>query len=114
MSVVRALEALERDLVAEAEHYHVPQLAKRFAGAYTGALVTSLAASGWHVAGWAALWSVLAGAGVAAWERVERSVPWSAVLAVVRDARDLADRPAPPPLAVDTPMLKAPSAPPGG
>lgn len=113
MSAVRALEALERDLRAEARHYHVPQLAKRFAGAYVGALTVSLAAAGWHVAGWAALWSLLAGAGVAAWERVDRSVPVRAVLGAVHDARDAADRAPTPPPALSTPMLKAPSAPAG-
>lgn len=112
MSAVRALEALERDLREQARHYHVPQLVKRFAAAYVGALAVSLAAAGWHVAGWAALWSLLAAAGVAALEKVDPSVPWRVVLGAVRDARDVQQRPAAPPAAVVTPTLKAPSAPP--
>lgn len=113
MSALGILRALQRDLEAEAEHYHAAQLVKRFFGAYVGALGVSLAAAGWHVAGWAALWSLLAGAGLAALEHVDASVPWRRVLSVVRDAQDAADRPPAVVPGVSTPTLRAPSAPPG-
>lgn len=97
MDTPSALAALEHDARQEFDHYHVPQLAKRFAAAYATALTVSLAAAGWHAAGWAALWSLLAGAGVAALEKLDPSVPWKAILALVQDARSVAETPAAPP-----------------
>lgn len=113
MSALGVLRALERDVTGEFEHYHGPLLVRQFASGYFAVLFGSLAAGGWHVAGWAALWSLLGGAALSALEKVWPGLPWAAVLSVVRDAQDAADRPAAAAPGVSTPTLRAPSAPPG-
>ncbi len=109
MTTLGALKEVEDDASAEFQHFRVPLLLARFASGYVAALGVSLASSGWHVAGLAALWSLLAGAGLAAVERALPSVPWAALLQVVRDAQAMARiSGAPPRPGVSTPTLKAP------
>jgi hypothetical protein len=96
VSVGSVLEALEDDAVAEFEHYHVPQLAKQFAAGYLTVLTGSLAAAGWHVAGWAALWSLLGGAALSTVEKLWPNVPWPALLKLLRDTRAVAEPTVPP------------------
>lgn len=87
MTAQSILKGLEEDAVKEFEHYHVPQLAKQFAAGYVTLLIGSLAAAGWHVAGWAALWSLLGGAALATVEKLWPNVPWAAFLKLLRDTR---------------------------
>lgn len=113
MGVLGDLESVEADLRVEFVRSHVRAHVKQFAGLFAGALAVSLASGGWHVAGWAALGSLALAAAGAAARQVWPQVPWPAVLAVVRDAQDVADRPARPVAALSTPTIQAPTAPPG-
>jgi fatty acid desaturase len=99
VNTAEILKGLEEDAVKEFEHYHVPQLAKQFLAGYAMVLVGSLASSGWHVAGWAALWSLLGGAAAATVEKLWPTVPWGALLQLLRDTRTVATPAAPPPAA---------------
>jgi hypothetical protein len=113
VSALGALKAVEADLLAEVEHWHPRLLAQRFATAFVPLFLGLLASYGWRPA-WPELWAALPGLLAAAAERAWRSAPWGALLAVVRDAQDAADRPAVPlPAAVGTATLTAPIAPPG-
>ncbi len=94
------------------EHYHPRLLVARFATAFVPLLLGLLASYGWRPA-WPELWAALPGVAAAAAERVWKSAPWGALLAVVRDAQAVADRPPVPPAQVSTPTLHAPSTPPG-
>lgn len=93
MSVGGVLKTLEDDARAEFDHYHVPQLAKQFLAGYVTVLLGSLAAAGWHVAGWAALWSLLGGSALATVERLWPTVPWGSILGLLRNTRAVAAPP---------------------
>lgn len=109
MSAAGALKALERDLWAEVDHYHPLLLLQRFATAFVPLFLGLLASYGWRPA-WPELWAALPGVAAAAAERVWKSAPWSALLAVVRDAQAVADRPAAVPPAVASATVTVPGA----
>lgn len=87
MSAASVLKALEEDAVTEFEHAHGPQVVKQFLAGYITVLFGSLASAGWHVAGWAALWSLLGGAAMATAEKLWPTIPWPIFLKLVRDTR---------------------------
>jgi len=96
MGAQAILKALEDDAKTDFEHYHVPQVAKQFLAGYVTVLFGSLASAGWHVAGWAALWSLLGGAALATVEKLWPTLPWAAFLKLIRQAQDDVQPPAPP------------------
>jgi hypothetical protein len=87
------LATLEEDARQEFAHYHVPQLAKQFLAGYVTVLLGSLAGAGWHVAGWASLWSLLGGGALATVEKLWPTVPWGSILGLLRDTRAAAEPP---------------------
>jgi hypothetical protein len=86
---------LEQDLAADWKHYHVQAHLTQFASLFAGGLLASVAADGWHVAGWGALAGLALGAAGAAVRQMWPQVPWSAVKAALAEAKTLADKPAP-------------------
>lgn len=107
MSTLGVLKQVEGDLTREVEHYHPWLLLQRFATAFTPLFLGLLASYGWRLS-WPELWALLPGVAAAAAERAWKSAPWSALLAVVRDAQDAAPRPVAPVPAVSTPTLQVP------
>ena len=110
MTAQEVLKALEEDAVKEFEHYHVPQLLRQFAAGYAMVLVGSLASAGWHVAGWAALWSLLGGAAAATVEKLWPTIPWAAFLNLIHQTQDAAPpTQAAPTGTITTPTINAPN-----
>ncbi len=86
-SATSVLSALEQDLAADWRHYHVQAHLLQFVSLFVASFGVSLAAAGWHVAGWAVLGSLALAAAGAAVRQVLPQVPWPVVKAALADAR---------------------------
>lgn len=107
MSSLGVLKQIEGDMAREVEHWHPWLLVQRFATAFAPLFLGLLASNGWRPS-WAQLWALLPGVLAASAERVWKSAPWSALLAVGRDAQDAAPRPTASVPIVSTPTLQVP------
>jgi hypothetical protein len=76
--------ALREELALEAQHYHVPEQAKRFGRIFLYTLAAQLISSGGHLTGWTGLCSLLAGSAEMAFRQ------WRKTMAV-RSAQQVAD-----------------------
>jgi hypothetical protein len=99
------VSALEQDLAADWRHYHVQAHLTQFVALFVGSFVASVAAAGWHVAGWAALGSLVLAAAGGAVRQVFPQIPWSVVKSVVGDAKAAVE---PAPAASSGAVTKAP------
>jgi hypothetical protein len=102
-----SLGALEGDLAEEFAHYHWRAHLLQFAGLFAASFATAVAAAGWHVAGWAALGSMLLGCVGAVLRQMFPQVPWPAVLGALERAKSAPSGPQVPG-GIVTPTITAP------
>jgi hypothetical protein len=90
MAAMSALDIARQDLADEFGHAHLRAHLAQFGALFAGALASSVAAGGLHVAGWGALGALVLAAAAAAVRQTWPQIPWGTVVKVLEQSADAA------------------------